>query len=107
MSRKRRTYIADFKIHMVQPYENGNSRADLIREYDLTSSALDKWIKQKQNSGSSLEKDNRKPEENELIQLCKENQHKLMDNDIASSADHGTKVVVIRSNAQILSIINL
>jgi len=29
---------------MVQLYENGKSRASIVEEYDLTSSALDRWI---------------------------------------------------------------
>ncbi|WP_081473686.1 MULTISPECIES: helix-turn-helix domain-containing protein [Paenibacillus] len=32
---------------MVQLYENGKSRADLVEEYGLTASALDRWIKRK------------------------------------------------------------
>ncbi|MED1440159.1 transposase, partial [Aeribacillus composti] len=62
-------------------YENGKRRKDIIREYDLTPSALDKWIKQSKTSGSFKEKDNRSPEENELIQLRKENKRLLMEND--------------------------
>jgi len=34
---------------------------------------LNRWIKQHQNSGSFREKDNRTDEENELIDLRKEN----------------------------------
>ncbi|MED1440160.1 transposase, partial [Aeribacillus composti] len=67
-------------------YENGKPRKDIIREYDLTPSALDKWIKQSQTSGSFKEKDNRSPEENELIQLRKENKRLLMENDILKQA---------------------
>lgn len=71
---------------MVKLYENGKPRKDIIREYDLTPSALDKWIKQSQTSGSFKEKDNRSPEENELIQLRKENKRLLMENDILKQA---------------------
>ncbi|WP_419146680.1 transposase [Priestia endophytica] len=50
MPRSRRTFTSEFKLQMVQLYENGKSRSDLCREYDLTPSALDKWIKQYQQS---------------------------------------------------------
>ncbi|BAH41693.1 hypothetical protein BBR47_07160 [Brevibacillus brevis NBRC 100599] len=38
-------------------------------EYDLTASALDRWIKQPQTTGSFKEKKNSSSEENELIAL--------------------------------------
>jgi len=59
---------------MVGLYENGKSRAAIVAAYDLTASALDRWIKQAQTTGSFKEKDNRSSEENELIALRKENQ---------------------------------
>ena len=33
---------------MVKLYENGKPRKEIIQEYDLTPSALDKWVKQNQ-----------------------------------------------------------
>ena len=42
--RERRTFTEEFKHQMVQLYENGKPRKEIIREYDLTPSALDKWI---------------------------------------------------------------
>ncbi|MBM7839122.1 transposase [Alkalihalobacillus xiaoxiensis] len=45
--RKRRTFSEDFKKQMVQLYQSGKPRSEIIREYDLTSSTLDKWVKQK------------------------------------------------------------
>jgi len=45
MSRQRWTITADFKLQMVKLFENGKSRADIAREYDITPSALDRWIK--------------------------------------------------------------
>ena len=82
----RRTFTTEFKKQMVQLYENEKSRAAIIAEYDLTSSALDRWIKQAQTSGSFKEKDNRSTEENELIALRKELQRLKMENDILKQA---------------------
>ncbi|MFT9495882.1 IS3 family transposase [Anaerosolibacter sp.] len=104
--RERRTFTDEFKNQMVQLYFNGKRKSDIIREYDLTASALDKWIKQSQSTGSFREKDNRTPEEEELIKLRKENQQLKMENDIfkASSADLRTKVNVIKNNSHKYSV---
>jgi transposase len=85
MTKSRRTFTPEFKAQMVKLYENGKPRKDIISEYDLTPSALDKWVKQSQTSGSFKEKDNRTLEE-ELIKLRKENQRLLMENDILKQA---------------------
>ena len=53
-------------------YENGKSRADIAREYDITPSALDRWIKNHQEIGSFVTKDYLTEEENELARLRKE-----------------------------------
>ena len=85
--RPRRTYTDDFKQRIVDLYNTGGySHAQLIKEYDLTPSALKKWIKQAKSSGSFREKDNRTEEENELIRLRKENKQLLMENDILKQA---------------------
>uniref|UniRef100_UPI000A70F1ED transposase n=1 Tax=Paenibacillus kribbensis TaxID=172713 RepID=UPI000A70F1ED len=51
MPKQRRTFTAEFKKQMIQLYENGKSRADIVGEYGLTASALDRWIKQAQTTG--------------------------------------------------------
>jgi transposase len=83
---QRRTFTSEFKRQMMQLYENGKSRAAIVEEYDLTASALDRWIKQAQTTGSFKEKDNRSAEENELIALRKENQRLKMEVDILKQA---------------------
>ncbi len=82
----RRTFTAEFKKQMVQLYQNGKDRQAIIKEYDLTPSALDRWVKQYKSSGSFQEKDNRSPEEQELIQLRKELKQVRMENDILKQA---------------------
>ena len=42
--RERRTFTEEFKQQMVQLYQNGKPRKEIIREYDLTPSSLDKWV---------------------------------------------------------------
>ncbi|CAI6232216.1 ISEfa8, transposase [Bacillus subtilis] len=82
----RRTFTPEFKEQMVQLYLNGKPRKDIIREYDLTPSSLDKWVNQSQTSGSFKEKDNLPPEERELNKLRKEIKQLQMENDILKQA---------------------
>ena len=80
--RPRRTYTDEFKNQLVQLYLNGKRKCDIVREYDISSSLLDKWIKQSTSIGSFKEKDNRSEEEQELIQLRKKVKQLEMENDI-------------------------
>nr|WP_028559915.1 IS3 family transposase [Paenibacillus pinihumi] len=86
MPKPRRTFTAEFKKQMVQLYESGKSRANIVKEYDLSASAFDRWIAQSQKTGSFKEKDNRTEEESELLALRKENQRLKMENDILKQA---------------------
>ena len=80
--RERREYTDEFKEQMVKLYQNGKPKADLVREYELTRSTLNRRIQQHQNSGSFREKDNRTEQEQELIRLWIELQQLRMENDM-------------------------
>ena len=86
MSKKRRTFTTDFKKQVVALFENRKSRQDIVSVYELTASALDRWIMQFQQSGSFKEKDNRSPEEQELMELRKRNKQLEMEVDILKQA---------------------
>ena len=79
-------YTDEFKQQLVELYRSGKRRCDICREYDIATSLFDKWVKQASNSGSFHEKDNRTPEQEELIRLRKENQQLRMENDILKQA---------------------
>nr|WP_225217891.1 IS3 family transposase [Sporosarcina gallistercoris] len=98
--RARRTYTKEFKNQIVQLHENGKPRTDILREYDLTSTTFDNWVRRHKATGSFEEKDQRTDEENELIKLRKENQRLLMENDILKQAAliMGRKLDVIQNN---------
>lgn len=81
-----RSYTDEFKQQIVLLYQNGKRKCDICREYDIATSLLDKWLKQAENSGSFHEKDNRTQEEQELIELRKQNKQLLMENDILKQA---------------------
>lgn len=84
--RKRRTFTKEFKEQIVQLHASGKPRGEIIKEYELTSSAFDKWVRQHKTSGSSEEKDNRTPEQEGLTRLRKENLRLAMENDILKQA---------------------
>lgn len=84
--RQRRTFTDEFKTQMVQLFLNGKPRKDILKEYDLTASAFDKWVARHQSTGSFKEKDNKTDEQLELEKLRKELQHLKMENDILKQA---------------------
>jgi len=79
--RKKREFTEEFKKQVVNLFNNGKSRSEIIKEYDLTPSAFAKWINQYNNSGSFKAIDNRTVEENELIRLQKRNKQLEMEVD--------------------------
>ena len=84
--RERRAYSEEQKKQLVELFNHGKPRSEIIREYDLTGSAFDKWVKRINATGSSHDKDNRTPEEQELLRLRKENQQLRMENDVLKQA---------------------
>lgn len=71
MTRQRRTFTSEFKLQLVKHCENGKSRSDITREYYITPSALDPWIKNHQETGSFAVKDNRSEEEKNSLDYAK------------------------------------
>ena len=84
--REKRKYTEEFKKQLVGLFNSGKSRKEIIREYDLTGSAFDRWVLRINATGSSREGDNRTAEQNELIKLRKENERLKMENDILKQA---------------------
>ena len=84
--RPRRTYTDEFKNQLVPLYLNGKRKCDTVREYEVSSSLLDKWIKQSNSTESVKERDNRIEEELELIKLRKQFEQLEMENDILKQA---------------------
>ena len=84
--RQRREYTEELKKQLVQLYNSGKPRNEIVKEYDLTASAFDKWVQRINATGSSREADNRTPEQEELIRLRKENAKLKMENDILKQA---------------------
>jgi len=81
-TKARRTFTPELKKQIVQLYHSGKRKCDILREYDIASSLLDRWIQQGETTGSFKEKDNRTEEHKELIELRKRNKQLEMENDI-------------------------
>ena len=84
--RERRNYSEEFKKQLVQLLNAGKPRAEIIREYELSASAFDRWVQRINATGSTKESDNRTPADQELIRLRKENQRLKMENDVLKQA---------------------
>ena len=84
--RKRRRFTKEFKAQIVQLHTSGKPRGEIIKEYELTPSTFDSWVRQHNTSGSFEEKDNRTPEQEELTKLRKDNKRLMMENDILKQA---------------------
>ena len=84
--RERRSFTDEFKKQVVGLYNAEKSRTEIIKEYDLSASAFNGWVKEFNTSGSFKAKDNRSEEERRILQLEKENKQLRMENDILKQA---------------------
>ena len=84
--RPRRKFTDEFKKQIVQLYLSGKSKSEIIKEYDLIPSSLNRWIEQHQKTGSFKTKDNLSDSERELIELRKRLKQLEMENDILKQA---------------------
>lgn len=87
MSRKtRRFFSQEFKSQIVALIENGKSRSEVIADYDLTPSSVERWVKQSRTTGSFKHIDNLTPQEREIRELKKHLREKEMEVEILKSA---------------------
>ena len=84
--RPRRSFTEEFKRQIVSLHNAGKPVTEIVREYDIGQSTVNRWIKRINENGSTREKDNRSPEEQELLDLRRENKQLKMENDILKQA---------------------
>ena len=84
--RQRRNFTDEFKEQVVQLFLRGKSKSDILREYELYPSTLNRWIEQHQDTGSFRAKDNLTDAERELIELRNRNKQLEMENNILKQA---------------------
>ena len=86
MSGKVRNYTDEFKLQIVSLIKSGKSSSMIAKEYGIAKSSVTKWVRDFNKSGSFKAKNNRTPEENELIALRKRVKELEMEADILKQA---------------------
>ena len=86
MENTSRYYTGEFKRQIVELKKAGKRSMDIEREYGVSRTTVNIWVKQFANSGSFSAADNLTDAEKELKILRKENKHLKMENDILKQA---------------------
>ena len=82
----RKNYDKNFKRHIVELYEAGQTRAELAKEYNLHPTSVSNWIKYYKTSGSFKAKDNLTDEQKRIRELEKQLKDQQMEIDILKKA---------------------
>ena len=82
----RKQYDENFKRHIVELYDAGQTRAELAKAYNLHSTSVSNWIRFYKNSGSFKAKDNLTDEQKRIRELEKQLKDKQMEIDILKKA---------------------
>ena len=81
-----RHFTDDFKRQIVSLYNAGKPPSEIMREYDLGSTTLRRWINSINATGSPHAADNRTPEQDRIIELERENKRLRMEVDVLKQA---------------------
>lgn len=81
-----RRFDEAFKRQIVQLYDNGKPVSEIMADYDLGKSTVNRWIKAIHENGSTRAADARTPEQERLIELERENKRLRMEADILKQA---------------------
>lgn len=86
MSNIGKRYTDEFKVNIVKLLQGGKPVKEIVSEFKVARSTVEKWNKDYESSNSFKAKDNRSESENEMIQLKKELKQLRMENDILKQA---------------------
>ncbi len=81
-----RRFTDDFKRQIVDLYNAGKPKREIMDEYDLGKSTVERWIKSINATGSPRAADNRTPEQNRILELERENRRLRMEVDVLKQA---------------------
>ena len=82
----RKQYDEDFKRHIVELYDAGQTRAELAKAYNLHPTSVSNWIKFYKTSGSVKAKDNLTDEQKQIRELQRQHKDKQMEIDVPKKA---------------------
>ena len=74
-----RHFTDEFKRQIVSLYNAGKPPSEIMEEYDLGKSTVERWIKSINATGSPRAADNRTPEQNGIVELERENKRLRME----------------------------
>ena len=86
MGNAKKQYDDEFKRHIVELYDAGQTQSELARTYNLHSTSISNWVKYYHNSGSFKQKDNLTDEQKQIRILEKQLHDKQMELDILKKA---------------------
>lgn len=75
-----------FKRQIVDLYNAGKLKREIMNEQGLDKSAVERWIKSTNATGSPRAADNRTPEQNRSLELERENRRLRMEVDVLKQA---------------------
>lgn len=81
-----RHFTEYFKRQIVDPYNAGKSKREIMDEQGLGKSAVERRIKSINATGSPRAADNRTPEQNQTLELERENRRLRMEVDVLKQA---------------------
>ncbi len=86
MQNGKKQYDEDFKRHIVELYDAGQTQAELAKAYDLHPTSVSNWVKFYKNSGSFKGKDNLTDEQKRIKELENRLKDKQMEIDVLKKA---------------------
>ena len=81
-----RHFTDDFKRQMVDLCNAGKPKREIMDEYDLGKSTVERRVKSINATGSPRAADNRAPEQNRILELERENRRLRMEVDVLKQA---------------------
>ena len=81
-----RHFTDELRRQIASLYSAGKPPSEIMREYDLGSTTLRRWINSVNATGSPRAADNRTPEQNRIIELERESKRLRMEVDVLKQA---------------------
>lgn len=79
-------FTDDFKRQIIDLYNAGKPKREIMDEYGLGKSTVERWVKSINATGSPRAADNRTPEQNRILELERENRRLRMEVDVLKQA---------------------